>query len=124
MAHISDILLFKQLHYIEYSYKLTNLNFKTMKKRLLINLHNLSQAELAKREESLLKGGNEPIARGSFLVSVLSDVHAFMTVNKKVRMIRIMADRQKKIVRKLIMLVINFLEKKPVTFNFINQGDV
>ena len=65
MAHISDILLFKQLHYIEYSYKLTNLNFKTMKKRLLINLHNLSQAELAKREESLLKGGNEPIARGS-----------------------------------------------------------
>lgn len=28
-------------------------------------MHNLSQAELAKREESLLKGGNEPIAGGS-----------------------------------------------------------
>lgn len=65
MAHISDILLFKQLHYIEYSYKLTNLNIKTMKKRLLINLHNLSQAELAKRDKSLLKGGNEPIAGGT-----------------------------------------------------------
>lgn len=36
-----------------------------MKKRLLINLHNLSQSELAKREKSLLKGGSEPIAGGS-----------------------------------------------------------
>lgn len=65
MAHISDILLFKQFHYNEYSYILTILNFKTMKKRLLINLHNLSQSELAKREKSLLKGGSEPIVGGS-----------------------------------------------------------
>lgn len=31
-----------------------------MKKLFKINLHNLSQAELSRREENLLRGGNEP----------------------------------------------------------------
>ena len=31
-----------------------------MKKLSKINLHNLSQAELSRREENLLRGGNEP----------------------------------------------------------------
>ena len=35
-----------------------------MKKLSRINLHNLSLAELAKREEMLLRGGNDTIGRG------------------------------------------------------------
>ena len=37
-----------------------NLTFIKMKKLSKINLHNLSQAELSRREENLLRGGNEP----------------------------------------------------------------
>ena len=41
-----------------------------MKKLSKINLHNLSQAELSRREENLLRGGNEPEIDGGTLPCV------------------------------------------------------